>query len=87
MIVVQELIWGPAKAITPSANATKGTSSASASNSASQAAQDAAAAENAAKAAKAKKKKSKRVDSSLLGFTVQADPDRINVGEIEHLDS
>lgn len=36
---------------------------------------------------KSKKKKSKRVlDTSLLGFTVQADPDRINAGQIEHLD-
>lgn len=35
---------------------------------------------------KSKKKKSKRVlDTSLLGFTVQADPDRINAGQIEHL--
>lgn len=30
-----------------------------------------------------KKKKMQKIDSSILGFTCAADPDRINVGEIE----
>lgn len=33
-----------------------------------------------------KKKKMTKVDSSVLGFTVHAAPDRINIGEIEQLD-
>jgi PERQ amino acid-rich with GYF domain-containing protein len=75
----EELMWGPAPAITPSAN--KAPHSVGASSNPNGEA-DAA---GLAKAGK-KKKKGKRVDSSILGFTVQADPDRINAGEIEQLD-
>lgn len=47
---------------------------------------NAAAAAAAAKSSKSKKKKGKRVlDTSLLGFTVQADPERKS-GEIAHFD-
>ncbi|KAL3213121.1 hypothetical protein MRX96_035623 [Rhipicephalus microplus] len=35
---------------------------------------------------KKKKKKMQKVDSSLLGFTVQADPTRLNAGEIDRVE-
>ncbi|KAI1285346.1 hypothetical protein HDE_11874 [Halotydeus destructor] len=77
----QELMWGPAPAITPSVNKSSSSSTANQANTSDNHANDAA-----LKAVKSKKKKAKRVDSSILGFTVQADPDRINVGEIERFD-
>ena len=58
-----------------SVNATTGSSSGSV-----------GAATGSSKSSKSKKKKGKRVlDTSLLGFTVQADPERKS-GEIAHLD-
>jgi len=38
------------------------------------------------KATKKKKKRMQKIDSSILGFTVQAAPDRYNVGEIDSVD-
>ena len=82
-MILQELMWGPAPAITPSAIK----SNASSSNSIGHGVADSNNSNDVnAKVAKAKKKKGKRIDSSILGFTVQADPDRINAGEIEHLE-
>jgi len=83
----EELMWGlvgPAPAITPSANK----SNASSSNLIGHGVADSNNLDDLnAKVAKAKKKKGKRIlDSSILGFTVQADPDRINAGEIEHME-
>ena len=82
-------MWGPAPAITPSTNR----ASASATNAVSANASAASSANNCdengqSKGGKGgKKKKNKRlVDTSLLGFTVQADPDRIKSGEIESID-
>lgn len=61
-------------------------SGSSASTAAAAAISAAAAASGAAKSSKSKKKKGKRVlDTSLLGFTVQADPERKS-GEIAHFD-
>ncbi|XP_064459271.1 GRB10-interacting GYF protein 2-like [Ornithodoros turicata] len=40
----------------------------------------------AARSKKKKKNKMQKMDSSLLGFTVQADPSRVNVGEIDRGD-
>lgn len=80
LLVCQELMWGPAPAITPSANKA---SQASAVNTASYADPDG----GFVQAGKKKKSKGKRlIDNSILGFTVQADPDRINAGEIEQID-
>ena len=82
-IIFQELMWGPAPAITPSANK----SNASSSNLSGHGVAESNNVDDLnAKVAKAKKKKGKRIDSSILGFTVQADPDRINAGEIEHME-
>ncbi|RWS29624.1 PERQ amino acid-rich with GYF domain-containing protein-like protein [Leptotrombidium deliense] len=74
----EELMWGPAPAITPSVN-----KSASVSSGANVATGDTEAT-IFTKSGK-KKKKGKKVDNSILGFTVQADPDRVNVGEIEQI--
>lgn len=93
-------MWGPAPAITPSVNNKSSTlipAPASQPQSAASMTSDTPAATSnnnnntdggdLNSKAKSKKKKSKRVlDTSLLGFTVQADPDRINAGQIEHLD-
>lgn len=77
-------MWGPAPAITPSV---KGASASSANQLQSSNNGDGSSVDAALKANKAKKKKAKRVDASaLLGFVVQADPDRFNAGEIEHFD-
>lgn len=40
----------------------------------------------AARSKKKKKNKMQKVDSSLLGFTVQADPTRLNAGEIDRVE-
>lgn len=77
-------MWGPAPAITPSV---KGASASSANLQQQSANNGDGSSAEVLRANKAKKKKGKRVDaSSLLGFTVQADPDRLNAGEIEHFD-
>lgn len=87
-------MWGPAPAITPSSNHSRTSATASQANAAVNASAASSANNNnnddngQSKAAKGgKKKKNKRlVDTSLLGFTVQADPDRIASGEIESID-
>lgn len=66
-------MWGPAPAITPSTNKLAPNN-----NNVSKAA---AADSNTAAAAKKKKKKGKKVDSSILGFTVR--PVRVDGGEGE----
>ncbi|CAG2165575.1 unnamed protein product [Oppiella nova] len=85
----EELMWGPAPAITPSVNklSQSGASSACAvtsvpnNNSTSDADMS-----GFITASKKKNRKAKRVvDNSILGFTVQADPDRMP-GEIEQMD-
>lgn len=74
-------MWGPAPAITPSANKVNQTSNANSNSNSSDT--DMSGFVTAGK----KKKKGKRVvDNSILGFTVQADPDRIGAGEIEQID-
>lgn len=79
-------MWGPAPAITPTAN--KGSAPQQLATTASHASNNGdSSADATAKASKVRKgKKGKRIDNSILGFTVQADPDRINAGEIEQLD-
>lgn len=92
-------MWGPAPAITPSVNKNSTSSTMATApqlQSASMTNVPSAATSNnnnntdggdLNSKVKSKKKKSKRVlDTSLLGFTVQADPDRINAGQIEHLE-
>ena len=74
-------MWGPAPAITPSANKL----SLSPSTNQYQSGGDCDSS-GFIQAGKKKKKGKRVVDNSILGFTVQADPDRINVGEIEHID-
>lgn len=74
-------MWGPAPAITPSAN--KLTQSPLINQTVHCGDSEMSGFIQAGK----KKKKGKRViDNSILGFTVQADPDRINAGEIEQID-
>jgi PERQ amino acid-rich with GYF domain-containing protein len=72
-------MWGPAPAITPSAN--KLTQSPLTN-------QITGDTETSGfiQAGKKKKKGKRVIDNSILGFTVQADPDRINAGEIEQID-
>ena len=91
----QEVMWGPAPAITPSANKSSVPSSGNtvASNASAGGGTGASANNNGEEASQAKggkggkkKKNKKLVDSSLLGFTVQADPERIKSGEIETVD-
>jgi len=72
-------LWGPAPAITPTIN--KSTHN-NPSNNIIGGDGDSSGSLKTGK----KKRKGKRIDNSLLGFTVQADPDRVNVGEIEPLD-
>ncbi|RWS07876.1 PERQ amino acid-rich with GYF domain-containing protein 2-like isoform X5, partial [Dinothrombium tinctorium] len=73
----EELMWGPAPAITPSANKSVNVPSSGSAGGDSEFT-------GFVKAGK-KKKRGKKVDNSILGFTVQADPDRVNVGEIEQI--
>lgn len=80
---------GPAPAITPSVNKTaKGDTSNSgpASSAASTSSNSKDEESMQTKGGKNKKKKGRKLDTSLLGFTVQADPDRIKSGEIDFLD-
>lgn len=72
-IPAEENMWGPAPAITPSVN-----------KSSSQHEFDSGI--GGGKGKKKKKNRMQKVDNSMLGFTVQPDPDRINVGEIDHID-
>lgn len=87
----EQTLWGPAPAITPSINKLSGKSdtgntSGTASSTASVNSKDDKE-ESSQNKGKGKKKKGKRlVDNSLLGFTVQADPDRIKSGEIHHFE-
>jgi PERQ amino acid-rich with GYF domain-containing protein len=72
-------MWGPAPAVNPSkaSAATKSVNNGTAANHNQEA-------EMEEVRSKKKKKKMQKLDaSSLLGFTVQADPDRVNVGEID----
>ena len=62
---------GPAPAVNPNLNRTSGQNSGEFEKLAS---------------AKNKKKKMQKLDSSILGFTVHANPDRVNAGEIEMCD-
>jgi len=73
-------MWGPAPAITPSAN--KLTPSPAINQTLSAGDNDI----GFIQAGKKKKKGKRVIDNSILGFTVQADPDRINAGEIEQID-
>lgn len=78
-------MWGPAPAITPSANKLP---SAPANSVQLQQQPNATAGDDSAgfvQAGKKKKKGKRVVDNSILGFTVQADPTRV-VGEIEQID-
>ena len=71
-------MWGPAPAITPSVNKASNNGNPPSTTSSVPPREE----DSQAKGAKGKKKKGKRlVDTSLLGFTVQADPDRIEHGE------
>jgi len=86
----EQTLWGPAPAITPSINKLSGkdtgNTSGTASSTASVNSKDDKE-ESSQSKGKGKKKKGKRlVDNSLLGFTVQADPDRIKSGEIHHFE-
>lgn len=79
LVLVQESIWGPAPALNP--RETRG--------SAQTAAADHGFTEVGGKSKGAKKKKNKmqKLDcSTLLGFTVEKDPNRKNAGEIESAD-
>ncbi|XP_054709856.1 GRB10-interacting GYF protein 2-like [Uloborus diversus] len=68
-------LWGPAPAITPAVN--KPSVQSSIDNDG-----------NSNTKGKTKKRKGRmqKLDSSMLGFTVQSNPDRLNVGEIDHVD-
>ena len=68
---------GPTPAVNP--NMTRGGGGGGQQGAAPSAALDAA-----AKGGKKKKKRMQKLDNSVLGFTVHAAPDRINVGEIHY---
>ena len=74
-------MWGPAPAITPSANKVNQTSVVNSNSYSSDTDMS-----GFIQAGKKKKKGKRVVDNSILGFTVQADPDRINAGQIEQID-
>jgi PERQ amino acid-rich with GYF domain-containing protein len=75
-------MWGPAPAITPSAN--KLTQSPLINQNVNSSGDTEMS--GFIQAGKKKKKGKRVIDNSILGFTVQADPDRINAGEIEQID-
>ncbi|CAG2104047.1 unnamed protein product [Medioppia subpectinata] len=78
----EELMWGPAPAITPSANKLSQPNACAVNSVTNNSDIDMSGFIQSSK----KKKKGKRViDNSILGFTVQADPDRM-AGEIEQID-
>lgn len=72
---IEENMWGPAPAITPSVYRTPASSVNGCDV-------------NSATKGKIKKRKGRmqKLDNSMLGFTVQPNPDRINVGEIDHVE-
>ncbi|KFM74170.1 PERQ amino acid-rich with GYF domain-containing protein, partial [Stegodyphus mimosarum] len=69
------MLWGPAPAITPAVNKTNMQTSNDCDG-------------NSSTKGKAKRKRNRmqKLDSSMLGFTVQSNPDRLNVGEIDHVE-
>lgn len=69
-------LWGPAPAITPSVNKNIMSSS-----------NDNDGTSNSKSKIKKKKGKMQKLDSSMLGFTVQSNPDRLNVGEMDHIEN
>lgn len=73
-------MWGPAPAINPSTNKL------SQSPSSHQLQTGESDMSGFVQAGKKKKKGKRVIDNSILGFTVQADPDRINAGEIEQIE-
>ena len=77
MFVLQESMWGPAPAVNPNI-----TRSSSGTNKVSSASARYTAGEDTKK--NKKKKKMQKLDSSILGFTVHAAPDRVNAGEIHY---
>jgi len=77
MFVLQESMWGPAPAVNPNI-----TRSSSGTNKVSSASARYSAGEDTKK--NKKKKKMQKLDSSILGFTVHAAPDRVNAGEIHY---
>lgn len=68
----EENMWGPAPAITPSLSKPQQLSELDG--------------QKAPGTKKKKKNKMQKVDSAILGFTVHASMDRINVGDIDHVD-
>ncbi|XP_055940782.1 GRB10-interacting GYF protein 2-like [Argiope bruennichi] len=69
-------LWGPAPAITPTVN--KNPTPTTNENDGGS---------NMKGKSKKKKGKMQKLDSSMLGFTVQSNPDRLNVGEIDHIEN
>lgn len=67
-------LWGPAPAVNPVVNKSNSQPSNDDGNS------------NAKGKSKRRKNKMQKLDSSMLGFTVQSNPDRLNVGEIDHVE-
>lgn len=64
-------MWGPAPAIMPNQNKSSCHDGDS---------------KNGSSSKKKKKGRMQKLDNSVLGFTVYADPTRLNVGEIDHGD-
>ncbi|GFU48802.1 GRB10-interacting GYF protein 2 [Nephila pilipes] len=69
-------LWGPAPAITPTVNKNVTPTS-----------NDNDGTSNTKGKIKKRKGKMQKLDSSMLGFTVQSNPDRLNVGEIDHIEN
>ena len=75
-------MWGPAPAVNPNLTRSSSGNKVSSATSASSSASSYAASEDAKK--NKKKRKMQKLDSSILGFTVHAAPDRVNAGEIHY---
>ncbi|GFY04703.1 GRB10-interacting GYF protein 1 [Trichonephila clavipes] len=69
-------LWGPAPAITPTVNKNIPPTS-----------NDNDGISNTKGKSKKRKGKMQKLDSSMLGFTVQPNPDRLNVGEMDHIEN
>lgn len=71
----ENTLWGPAPAITPVVNKPN-----------SQPVNDNDGNSNSKGKSRRRKNRMQKLDNSLLGFTVQSNPDRLNVGEIDHVE-
>lgn len=75
-LIQENTLWGPAPAVNPIVNKSSN----------SQPSNDNDGNSNAKGKSKRRKNKMQKLDNSMLGFTVQSNPDRLNVGEIDHVE-